>query len=241
MINLKLPLLITATLLLSTLPGYSLEFPRTSDRGAPSRTASGGTRGDRCQLPANKRISALVPRNNISTFTSTQASLWLRIPTELSQKRAEIFVQNPETFEIVYQQQFLLSDLETGISKIDLPTTNNEGTALLAIGQDYFWEFAVICDASDRTRDHIAQGFVHKLETTEAFEEKLETLTPSQQAEQYAEAEIWQETLELALQTRAGDPTAWAQLLDSVGLNFLADEPEANDILLDCCQPSEPS
>ena len=240
MINLKLPLLITATLLLSTLPGYSLEFPDTRDRGAPSRTASGGTRGDRCQLPAGKRISALVPHNNINTFAGPQASLWLRIPAELSQKRAEIFVQNPETFEIIYQQQFLLSDLETGISKINLPATDDEGTPLLAAEKDYFWEFAVICDAADRTRDHIAQGFVHRLETTDAFEQELATLTPGEQAEQYAKSEIWQETLELALQTRASEPTAWSQLLDSVGLDFLVDA-EVNNFLLDCCQPSEPS
>lgn len=245
MTNLKLPLLLSTLLLimlpLSMLPGYSLEFPIASDRGAPSRTESGGTRGDRCQLPVSNRISALVPRNNISTFTGPQASFWLRVPAELSQKRAEIFVQNPETFEIIYQKQFVLADLETGIAKIDLPDTNAQGTPLLAVEQDYFWEFAVICDLGDRTRDHIVQGFVQRLETTENFDREMANLTAQQQAEKYAEAGIWQETLALTSQMRASEPALWSQLLTSVGLDFLVNEPLVDQAALDCCQSSEPN
>jgi hypothetical protein len=216
-------------LLLSAPPGKSLEFPPTGDRGAPSRTGSGGTRGDRCQLSAGQHLSALMPLNNVSTFTGEQASFWLHVPVELSEKPAEIFVSHPQTHEVVYQQQLLLPKMDSaGIVKIDLPATNGEGTPLLAPSQDYFWEFAAICDVADRSRDHAVQGFVHRLETgalPNDLSDDLSVLSLAQQAEQYAAAEIWQQTLEMALILRATDPTPWSELLASVELERLANEP----------------
>jgi len=237
---LKAFLLLTTSLLLPVLPAHSLEFPMTGDRGAPARTQSGGRRDDLCQLSAEKSVRAIVPHNNVSTFSGQQASLWLHVPTEISQKEAEIFVQNPETFEVVYQKSLFLSDIaETGLIRVDLPPLNDKGKRLLSEDQDYFWEFAVICDASDRSRDHVAQGFIQRVENTIAAN-RLGTSGADtsaglrQQAEAYAEAGLWQETLAIAAQLRATEPTVWSQLLSSVGLSAFINEP-----FLDCCWPSE--
>ncbi len=237
---LKAFLLLTTSLFLPVLPAYSLEFPSTGDRGAPERTQSGGRRDDLCQLPVEKSVRAIVPNNNVSTFSAQQASLWLHVPAELSQKEAEIFVQNPETFEVIYQKQLSLPKLEeTGLVQIDLPSSNAEGERLLAEDQDYFWEFAVICDASDRSRDHVAQGFVQRVEKAIAYSDHNSSVADAstgslQQAEAYAEAGLWQETLAIAAQLRATEPAVWSQLLSSVGLSAFIDEP-----FVDCCQSPE--
>jgi hypothetical protein len=216
---------VLTSLILAAPPSYSLEFPPTGSRGAPARTGSGGTRGDLCQLPAGQHLSALMPLNNVSTFTGEQASFWLHVPVELSETTAEIFVNHPQTDEVVYQQPLLLPKMDSdSIVKIDLPATNGDGTPLLAPSQNYFWEFAAICDAADRSRDHVVQGFVHRLETG-ALPGDLFALPLMQQAEQYAAAGIWQQTLETALMLKASDPTPWLQLLSSVELGGLANEP----------------
>lgn len=228
-------LLLATLLLASALPAHSLEFPTTSDRGAPARTQSGGRRDDLCQLDAEKHMKALVPSNNVSTFAGDQASFWLRVPAEVSQKEAEIFVQHPETFEVVYQAQLLLADIhETGFVQVNLPAVDASGNPLLAAGQNYFWEFAIICDASDRSRDHVAQGFVHRVETGAPLAANANA-SDLQQAEAYAAAGIWQETLAIAAQLRATEPTVWSQLLASVNLASLADEPFIEQPFADHC------
>jgi hypothetical protein len=219
-----------ASLLLTALPSYSLEFPASGDRGAPARTGSGGTRGDRCHLPRDTAMSALMPLNNVSTFTGEQASFWLHVPAELSEKTAEIFVSNPQTHEVVYQRQMLLPAMTAAsIIKLNLPASKADGTPLLAPDQDYFWEFATICDASDRSRDHVVQGFVHRVEAT--LPDGSAQLV--QQAEQYAAAEIWQQTLEAASTLKATDSTLWSQLLTSVGLEALIDEPVVDEAVIE--------
>jgi hypothetical protein len=174
-----------------------------------------------------------MPLNNVSTFTGEQASFWLHMPAALSKKTAEIFVSDPQTYEVIYQQQLLLPELDTdSIVKIDLPATNGEGASLLAPSQDYFWEFAAICDVADRSRDHVVQGFVHRLEAS-ALPTDLTARSTIQQAEAYAAAEIWQQTLELALLLKAAEPTLWSQLLSSVELGALAHEPVIAGLMRD--------
>jgi Domain of Unknown Function (DUF928) len=222
-----------ASLLLTALPSYSLEFPASGDRGAPARTGSGGTRGDRCHLPSGTSLRALMPLNNISTFRGEQASFWLHIPAELSAKPAEMFVSNPQTHEVVYQQQMRLPELTAaGLIQIDLPATKADGTALLVPGQDYFWEFAAICDDADRSRDHVVQGFVNRVETAEASLPD----DSAQQAEHYAAAEIWQQTLEAASALKVTDATLWSELLTSVGLEDLIDEAVIEGSIAECCR-----
>ncbi len=252
LMSVLLPAAIASTgLLLTALPGYSLEFPPGGDRGAPARTGSGGVRGDRCQLPSGTRMSALMPFNNVSTFTGEQASLWIHVPAELSEKSAEIFVSHPQTHEVIYQQQMLLPKMTAaGIVKFDLPATKADGTPLLLPNQDYFWEVATICDSSDRSRDHVVQGFVHRIEDSESAVDDSSGRSLSQQAEQYAAAEIWQQTLDIASTLKATDVTMWSQLLTSVGLESLVSEsvldgpmldgPATDGPIADCCRFDTP-
>jgi len=201
---------------------YALNFPDTGDRGAPSSTAGGGTRGGWCEEDitwADTSLFALVPKNNVSTFAGEQASLWIHMAAGLSQNRAEIFVQNAQTHEVVYQKEMTLESFETNHTmQLNLPATNASGEPLLNADQTYKWEFAVICDDGDRARDYYINGLIQPITAEATLSAQLATASIQDRAELYANAGIWQETLMIARQLEDTQPTLLAELLASVDL-----------------------
>lgn len=231
------PLVMLLANVVAPLPSYALEFPDTGDRGAPGRTAGGGTRGGLCEGGdwMQQSINALVPNNNVHTFVGDQASLLVHLASGFEGKHAEIYVQDIRTHTAVYQEQMPLSDLgemgyEGGIIQVDIPALTADGDPLLAVNQDYFWEFAIICNPNDRTQDYTVQGVMTRLELSEELSTLLAISPAAQQAELYAEAGVWQETLGIAKSLIPTDNQLWTELLDSVGLAPLAESP-----LKECC------
>ena len=218
-------LAILAVHLVAPLPSYGLEFPDAGDRGAPARTAGGGTRGGLCEGGdwTQQSIQAIVPSNNVNTFVSEQASLRVYLAEGFEEKAVEIYVQNPRTQAAVHQETIDVSSLGgSGILQVNLPATDAAGAPLLEQNQDYFWELAIICNANDRTQDYIVQGLMHRLAPSVELTEALATTTPAEQAALYAEAGIWQETLNIAASQQTAQPELWTELLTSVGLEDLA-------------------
>lgn len=202
----------------SALPIWALEFPPTTDRGAPSRTVGAGQRGnDTCSVSTDQLpLMALVPPNNVSTLAGDQAVLFLNLPA--GQQSAELFIKNHVTNQVVSNQAISLSG-EAGIAQISLEADLEPDTP-------YFWEFAIICDPQDRTKDNHVSGWVTRLSVEPGMEQPLaETNDPLIQAERYADAMLWQETLMLAASLRSQSPEPWTTLLTSVGLESLATVP----------------
>ncbi|MEO0769772.1 MAG: DUF928 domain-containing protein [Cyanobacteria bacterium J06649_4] len=206
------------------LPSQAVEFPSTGDRGAPSSTAGGGTR-DGCweeQSFSSGSVVALVPENNVSTFASPQASLWIHLSDHLHQKSAELYVQNTNTRERVYSQNISLSTaVENDLLKLTLPETDASGNPLFEINQQYTWYFDVMCDETDRAQDYSLQGSFQRVTIAPALETRIESATLQTRAELYAEAALWQETLHSVEQLRIDRPEEWTELLNSVGLQSL--------------------
>lgn len=218
------PAAVLAANLVIALPSQAVEFPSTGDRGAPSTTAGGGTRDGWCDSSewTPWSVKALVPENNVSTFAGDQASLWIHISPGFAQRPAELYIQNANTRERVYQQDIALaSPEEDDILRMSLPSHNEAGELLFETGQTYAWEFAVICDHSDRSRDYVIQGHLEKLPESPALIARLATATLQEQAEIYAEAALWQETLQATEQLQTVAPSQWTELLASVGLDSL--------------------
>ncbi|MEL6160193.1 MAG: DUF928 domain-containing protein [Cyanobacteria bacterium J06623_5] len=228
------PMAVLTANVMVALPVNAVEFPSTGDRGAPGRTAGGGTRGGWCEhgMWTPEAAMALVPGNNVSTFAGDQASLSIYISDMFDHKRAEVYVQHAQTRETVYHQQLTLTGLEEGgIVKMLLPSTDGAGGPLLAVEEDYFWEVAIICDVSDRTRDYTVQGFLRRQAVGADFLEEMATAAPTDQVERYAEAALWQETLQTAETLQGSEPETWHELLLSVGLGNLP-----ADNWVECCQ-----
>lgn len=211
-------------------PSYALNFPQTRDRGAPARGPSLATRGQICLDPENRpSLTSLLPHNAIATAFGADAdipmALWFYIP-ETGAAAAELTIVN-EFGDDVYQQTLQLPDTP-GTIQIDLPRYQADGvTSTFESGSLYYWDFALICDPDDRGDDVLLGGGIQRVDASPAFLAELDTVAddPLAQAELYAAAGAWQETIALAAAIHPQNPGAWTELLTSVDLASVAEKP----------------
>ncbi|MEO0455006.1 MAG: DUF928 domain-containing protein [Cyanobacteria bacterium P01_A01_bin.114] len=210
-----------------TLPAYSIEFPRTSDRGAPPRSVGGGSRGDESciSLTQQPTLTALLPHNSLATTYAADSeipsALFFYVP-ETQATQGELIIVDAQSNEI-YQQTVSLPETASIIS-VTLPQKNAAGSPFFEAGQFYYWDFAVICDSADRGNDAIVGGGLQRAEPDAAFLDQLEVVAddPLAQAELYASVGAWQEALVLAAGLYEQDAQPWQDLLESVELDAIA-------------------
>ncbi|NEZ63085.1 DUF928 domain-containing protein [Leptolyngbyaceae cyanobacterium CCMR0082] len=211
-------------------PSYALNFPQTRDRGAPARGPSLATRGQICLDPQNRpSLTSLLPHNAIATAfgadTDIPMALWFYIP-ETGAAAAELTIVN-ELGDDVYQQTLQLPDTP-GTIQIDLPRYQADGvTSTFESGNLYYWDFALICDPEDRGDDVLLGGGIQRVDASPTFLAELDAVAndPLAQAELYAAAGAWQETIALAAAMHPQNPNAWTELLTSVDLAAIAEKP----------------
>jgi hypothetical protein len=231
----------------------SLEFP-VDNVGQPNGgTGGGGTRGSCFKNQQNQEdkmpLTGLMPRNSLThrpvnqTLTvAANPTFFVYVPetTTLSAEDllfAEFSVSDDQDHE-VYQTTFplptvLSSDVPSssvstpGIVKLSLPANVS-----LETGKNYRWVFQLYCGKAnaDRVFGRYVEGWIQRTELSSDLKTKIEQATPLEQAQLYAKARIWSETLMLAAQLRSSQPAEWEKLLKSVGLNEIAQVP-----LLECC------
>ena len=200
----------------------AVEFPAGPSRDATGRTSGGGTRGDSCVIEKTIGLTALMPGDNVGTTATTEPTLFVYVPKNTAES-AELVVIDEEG-NPVYSNTFAISNAY-GIVKVDLPKD-----AGLTSGKEYIWQFALVCDLSDRAADKYVQGMLKPVELTNELQSRLREATPLKQAQLYAEAGIWNETLITLADLRDSNPTEWEELLDSVGLREISSEPFSS-----CC------
>lgn len=216
----------------------SLTFPPAAERGAPARTAGGGQRDNQhaeCNNP-NSPLTALTPINNVVKTVAANPTLFVYVPkTEAKTSIFEVF--DPQG-NAVYSTTLALHSTP-GVIKLKIPATVS-----LESGKNYQWQFTLNCDPrdpTDKNYDPTYKEYVEGLiERTELSSEQktllAQTTEPLKQAEVYADAQIWQETVNLLAHLRHERPQdskvsdAWKELLKSVQLDAIAAEP-----LVECC------
>ncbi len=201
-------------------PILSLEFPPTGGTGAPERTASGGRRGDSCTEAGAIPATALVPQNNWVTTVSETPTLFFYIP-QTKTETAEFVLMDNQGNEFL-QTKIALPG-KSGVMKVVVPST-----AKLEENKTYRWEFSIICNTQDRSGDRYIQGTLQRTPLSRELKTQLEAAKPLQQAELFAKAKIWHESLAIAAQLRPTNPKAWEELLKSVGLDAIATKPIIN-------------
>lgn len=206
----------------------SLKFPPTSDRGAPARTAGGGTRGPSCIQRGEAPLTVLMPSNNVGTTVAANPTFFWYVP-KTSAKSAEFLVVDDKENQ-VYLTTFALSGTP-GVAQLRLPAN-----VPLEIGKNYLWQFVLICDPLDRSKDKFVRGFSRRTKLSPALKTKLEQAALLEKARLYAQAGIWHETLITLAQLRSSRPAEWEELLRSVGLESIARVP-----FVKCCTAKQPA
>ncbi len=204
----------------------SIDF-QGGKRSPSGRTSGGGTRGTCDTITTNINLTALMPGDdNAGTTISTNPKFFMYIPEhEINSAEFEI---SDKSGKNLYSANLDISDT-SGIVKLTLPKNVN-----LKTNKEYAWTFAMVCDPWDRSADQYVQGTIKKVEISSDLENSLKNATPLEQAEIYAKARIWNETIATLAELRTSNPTEWEELLTSVGLKEIASEPFAS-----CCKVEE--
>lgn len=217
---------------LSAQPLYvSINFPRTPV-GAPRRAMGGGTRGGgpTSEASHSSYLTVLSPQDNVITTISAQPTLFWYIPK--TQAKSAKFVVYDNQGQLFYQTTVALQSIP-GVVKLSLPRTLE-----LKIGQEYDWALTLEDNPEIEEHNRSVGGKLKRTALTSTQKTQLAAARqPLKQAEVYAKAGIWQETISILAQLRHDRPSdrninaAWKELLESVELKEIANAP-----LIECCR-----
>lgn len=212
----------------------TIRFPRTAV-GAPRRAIGGGTRGPvQVEAPScvatGSYLTVLSPQNNVVTTVSAEPTLFWYIPK--TQAKFADFIVYDEQGQAVYQTALALKGIP-GVVQLSLPRTVG-----LEIGQEYDWKLVLRCNSENEEENLAVGGTIKRTVLTSRQKAQLaEAKQPLKQAEVYAEAGVWQETISIIAQLRHDRPrdrsidVAWKELLESVDLRDIVNQP-----LVECCR-----
>lgn len=194
----------------------------TARVGLPGRRVGGGTRGD-CNF-GEKTLTALIPKNNLGLTVAGHPKFFFYIPQTTDSQEVE-FVLSDETESEVYEKTFKTTG-SSGVVSLSLPDS-----APLEIGKKYHWYVSVICNAQDRSNDVSIDGWIQRVNTNPTLASKLEKVALGERGAIYAKANLWHEALTTLAELRHSHPhdstvsAKWTELLQSVGLDNIAQEP----------------
>ena len=168
-----------------------------------------------------------MPNNNFGLTKEAHQNLFFYLP-KTSKKTMVEFVLQDEKSNSLSETTFTTSD-STGVVNVSLP--NSESLPSLAIGKKYHWYLSIICEEDNRANDIFVDGWIQRIELAPEFAKKLEHFPPTERAVLYASNGLWYDaltTLAELLYTYPNDSrvaASWKQLLKSVSLDTIAQEP----------------
>jgi hypothetical protein len=197
------------------------------DRGAPPRTADGGSRGCGLVKPDQKGLTGLTPGNFLPLTVSAHPTFFWYVPASEAEK-LEFTLMDETDSQVIYSTKIPLPS-KGGIVSFTLPKDN---APALKIGKMYHWYLAMVCDRNDRTGDTLVDGWIERTVQSASLEQQLkQAKSLSEESAIYAKAGIWHEALSILANLRRAQPDnekflqSWKELLNSVELQQFAQEP----------------
>jgi Domain of Unknown Function (DUF928) len=208
-------------------------FSPPARRSASSLSGYRQSSATRCGCAGGglQSVILLLPEDGTALTTEAYPTFQWYVPT-LGDNRVDFSLYEVDLaqneFNPVYQTSFRTTG-EPGIASFTLPA----GTSLppLAIDQLYYWEVGFFCDPNDCEADLMANGWIRRIQPHALLESQLEQATRSERVTLAAANGLWLDasaTLAQLLQEQPDDPqlqARWQELLDSVELDMLVDQP----------------
>ncbi len=198
------------------------------DNGAPGDRQGSGSR-NLCSSTHNP-LTALIPDTNMGFTISDRPTFWFYVPSINNSSNSPISLEfilmdnNEET--VIYKTTFSLSN-SSSIIGIKIP----DNFPPLSIGKTYRWHFAYICNPNNRTDDIFVRGAIKKVPLTPAFIQQIASAKqPMEKVRIYSKYGLWYDTLTTLTQLQINNPQnlsitkEWAELLESIGLDYIAKE-----------------
>jgi hypothetical protein len=209
--------------------------------GIPGRRVAGGTRNgsisDSCNA-SSKPLVAIVPENAVVVTTSESPTLFFYVP-ETNQPQEMEFVLRDQNDALIYDTTWTANG-KAGIVSLKVPDVVKSA---LQNKQDYHWYFTLVCN-HDRSLDLVVEGLIRQTSLDAQLAQKLDKSSLVEKVELYQQAQLWNDALKLVsdnltISTRPELMAKWTELLASMGLDHLAQEPLVASYI--GSQPAEPT
>lgn len=137
-------------------------------------------------------------------------------------------LQNEDGTEVLYTTEFELINEQAGIVGLQVPST----APPLEAGQTYMWQLALVSSCGEGIGEIqlITNGWLERTLHADSLT-SIEQVPLRDRPALYAEAGVWQEMVSSLAELRLQNPNdgelneTWASLMESVGLEDLANEP----------------
>lgn len=195
------------------------------DMGLPGRREGSGSRGTAMVSPLS--LTALSPENSFGLTVAERPTFFFYVPQLLDQDEpvVEFVLLDEATNTVVYETTIVTTAV--GVLQVELPET----VLPLEVDKPYHWYFSIIIDATDRSSDLFVDGWVQRVIPDSELAAKLAVATPGDRPTLYASTGIWYDALAELAELRRSHPDdstwneQWTNLLHSVGLANIADQP----------------
>jgi hypothetical protein len=225
--------------------------PPPPDQNAPGSRKGAASRG--CNT-ANQTLTALVPtyQQNLNqgqevvipftqvwglTNTENPAFFFFVPYNNSSIANIEFVLQEKinNKSQTLYRT-YLKPPTSPGITRVHLPP----GEVSLQVGKMYHWFFKVRvqCDQQQPIL-YFVDGWVQRVNRNLILTEEIKQATPQQKAILYAKNGVWYDAIMTLAELHLSNPkneifqSNWITLLNSVGLEEIANQP-----LINCCKPN---
>jgi hypothetical protein len=201
---------------------------RTGDFGLPTHRRDGGSRGaqDSCVAnTANQNLMALIPEKTVGINTAASAKLFFYVPKIKETSTLEFVLRNQKD-QLIYET--FLSTAGNGIMSVEVPGEIN--SSLLKADQNYHWYLSMICNNQQRSRDLVAEGWMHQKVLDQNLQAKLDNASSLEKVTIYRQQGIWFDALAVLAENldsvteKTTMQQQWSEMLRSVGLENLASE-----------------
>jgi Domain of Unknown Function (DUF928) len=201
---------------------------KSTDFGLPTHRRDGGSRGvqDSCVAnTANQNLMALIPEKTVGINASASPKLFFYVPKIKETSTLEFVLRNQKD-QLIYEA--FLSTEGNGIMSVEVPGEVN--SSLLKADQKYHWYLSMICNNHQRSRDIVAEGWMHQKALDQNLQEKLNNASSLEKVAIYREQGIWFDALSVLAENldSVTENTMlrqqWSEMLGSVGLENLASE-----------------
>ncbi len=212
-----------------------LKLPPPPPRGITGHRSAAASRDPACPVVA-RPLTALVPATRDSQGDRVWGLTGMAHPTLLFYvpyaKNAIVDMSftlqddsNPADTKIIYQNLKIASTQTPGILQIVLPKSIEP----LATNKSYHWFLTLNMTCTFGQRPFFVDGWVQRVDMQPDLSQEIEHSTPIKRVALYAENGLWYDaiaTLATLHFAKPQDPELsqnWQDLLDAIGLKFLAD------------------
>lgn len=191
-------------------------------------SAPTGTRG-KCSF-GKIALGAIASEASLITTTAAYPVFLFSIPQTAAGK-AEFILVNA-TGELIYSTTLEIP-ASPGIMRVTVP--RGAASPVAETGNPYRWEFAIICDESDRSGDDIAGGQLQRLPLSADIQKQLEQTNGRDRLSIYREQGLEDDAITALDELRRQNPedkqlqNAWEEWLEKSGLEELIEIPPIGD------------